>query len=202
MVCLHWECACRPSWQQKEMCDCAVMKRGSAEENHKVITHSVTLISLVKIISALINTVSVDLSFPVSATWNKSVKGRIRKLLIMSSSSYRRLFRERTYKICISRKSFEKVVEIISMERVKNWSFVFLMLHLANILDWFRSGAHRENVLLSLTAEIINKDLSVFWSTRFWSFKKNLKNKTKAGSNADVVSVCHLPWWRSRKTTA
>lgn len=29
--------------------------------------------------------------------------------------------------------------------------------------------------LLRLTAEIINKDLSVFWSARLWSFKKKEK---------------------------
>lgn len=34
----------------------------------KVITHSVALISLRKIISALINTVSIHLSFPLSAS--------------------------------------------------------------------------------------------------------------------------------------
>lgn len=34
--------------------------------------------------------------------------------------------------------------------------------------------------LLMLTAEIINKDLSVFWSARLWSFKKKKKEKEKA----------------------
>lgn len=54
--------------------------------------HSVTLISLQKMISALINTVFIHLSFLVSATWNKSVKRRIKKVLIMFSTSCRNLF--------------------------------------------------------------------------------------------------------------
>lgn len=71
--------------------------------------------------------------FPMSATWNKSVKGGIRKVLIMFSSSYRRLFREKIKVICkilIKRKILQKGFRNHQYDEGGNKSLVVLFIFL------------------------------------------------------------------------
>lgn len=74
------------------------------------------------------------------------------------------------------------------------------------ILFFFSQTSHtrlqddREMSQLSLTAEIMNNYLSLFWSAWLWflTFKKINKSSR---SNADVICVCHFPWCGGKKTT-
>lgn len=59
-------------------------------------------------------------------------------MLIMFSSSYRRLFREKIKRICrirIERKSYKKVLEITSMMRGGKKSLVFFLVFLNSSLS-------------------------------------------------------------------